>query len=52
MKRLLLAIITGMFAASSFASMQCGIPPPATPGCKYLCMCDRDGQNCRFVLVC
>lgn len=51
-KRIVLAIITAMFAISSYASIQCGIPPPAPPGCKYVCMCDNYGTNCRFVLIC
>jgi hypothetical protein len=52
MKRIVLTIIAGLFAASTFAGVQCGPTPPAPPGCKYLCMCDNNGYNCRFVLVC
>ena len=52
MKRIVLAVITALFAASAVASMYCGLPPLAPPGCKYLCVCDNYGQNCRWMLIC
>jgi hypothetical protein len=52
MKRIALALITGLFAASTFANYQCPIPPWAPYGCHHVCVCDSSGNNCRLILVC
>lgn len=48
-------IIIGLaLAASTFITMagQCGIPPiPPTDGSVWMCLCNSQGYNCRWVLV-
>jgi hypothetical protein len=51
MKRIALALITAAFAASAFA-WQCGITPLVPPGCRAVCICDMNGNNCHWATVC
>jgi hypothetical protein len=48
MKYLLLVLL--LVSASAFAGL-CGRAPSAPFGTYYICVCDKDGLNCNWVLV-
>lgn len=51
-----LAIVFGTtagFVRDSLANLSCGIPPLLPIGCSQaVCVCDENGNNCRYVFVC
>ena len=49
---LVLVSIVGLYAAPVSASFKCGFAPFPPTGCRYICMCDSFGNNCRWVVLC
>ena len=49
-----LALLIGLGAVGpALAGAFCGPQPPAAPGCKVgPCVCDKNGQNCQWTMVC
>ena len=33
-------------------NMACGFPPFPPFGCKAVCVCDQNGQNCHWTFIC
>ncbi len=53
MKRTLLVIALCLAATTASASMRCGFKPFPPLGCKIgPCVCDANGNNCQYVVLC
>lgn len=49
-----LALLIGLGAVGpAVANLACGIPPIPPVGCKVgPCVCDKQGQNCQWTMIC
>jgi hypothetical protein len=42
-----------LVSSSAFANFNCGIPPIPPIGCQVgPCVCDENGDNCHYVMIC
>jgi len=49
MKKLI--ILLTLVASSAANATMCGYPPFPPFGMEYVCVCDRNGANCHWILV-
>ena len=54
MKTLILVLMLAAFSGPALAiSMECGLPPLPPLGCEVgPCVCDENGDNCHYIMIC